>query len=231
MTLVFIHGAGCTEAAFHYQRKAFADALFLRLPGRGTAGDTSSIAAFADAVEQRLEAEQVENAILVGSSMGGAIALELAAQRSPALAGCVLIGSGAKMRVAPAMFENFANDFPRAVDTLLPFFFHTANQPHIAMMREQLHEVGQAQTIADFRACDAFDRTVSLETINLPIFALTGSQDRLMPPKYALMLAERIPGAKAQILPDIGHLAMIEAPDQINRALQAFAQDIANDRR
>ena len=228
MTFVFIHGAGCTDAVFREQRSAFPSGLFIRLPGRSTHGDTSSIGAFADAVELQLQTHAIDDAILVGSSMGGAIALELAARGASRVRGCVLLGSGARMRVGPAMFAQMEADFPAAIETLIPIFFATPTDELLQTMREQILEVGQTQTIADFRACDAFDRTANLAEIALPVLAITGSEDRLMPPKFAQMIAERVPGARAEILPGLGHLPMLEAPGQINPMLQAFEAQIAN---
>ncbi|MHB8462740.1 MAG: alpha/beta fold hydrolase [Vulcanimicrobiaceae bacterium] len=228
MTFVFIHGAGCTDAAFREQRSAFPNGLFIRLPGRSTHGDTSSIGAFADAVDLQLQTDAIDDAVLVGSSMGGAIALELAVRGASRIRACVLLGSGAKMRVGPAMFAQMETDFPAAVESLIPIFFATPTDTLLQTMREQLFDVGQAQTIADFRACDAFDRTANLADISIPILAVTGSEDRLMPPKFAQMIAERVPGARAEILPGLGHLPMLEAPAQINALLQAFGAQITN---
>ncbi len=228
MTFVFIHGAGCTDAVFHEQRSAFPNGVFIRLPGRSTHGDTTSIGAFADAVELQLQTHAIEDALLVGSSMGGAIALELAVRGASRIRGCVLLGSGAKMRVGPAMFTQMETDFPAAIETLVPIFFATPTNELMQTMREQLMDVGQSQTIADFRACDAFDRTANLAEIALPMLAITGADDRLMPPKFAQMNAERVPGARAEILPGLGHLPMLEAPGQINSLLQAFEAQIAN---
>ena len=83
-------------------------------------------------------------------------------------------------------------------------------------------EVGATTTIADFRACDAFDATDRLAGLALPLLALTGEQDRMTPPKFAAFLADRVPGAEARILPGAGHLAMVERPDETNAALSAF---------
>jgi pimeloyl-ACP methyl ester carboxylesterase len=101
-------------------------------------------------------------------------------------------------------------------------FFANPTPPMIEASVAQMLEVGQAQTIADFRACDAFDATTRLAGVAVPLLALTGEQDRLTPPKFATFLADRIPGAEARILPEAGHLAMVERPDETNAALRAF---------
>jgi 3-oxoadipate enol-lactonase len=85
-------------------------------------------------------------------------------------------------------------------------------------------KVGQAQTLRDFRACNAFDATERIASLRVPLLALTGERDVLTPPKFAQWFADRVPGAQARILPDAGHLAMIERPEETNAALRAFEE-------
>jgi 3-oxoadipate enol-lactonase len=104
----------------------------------------------------------------------------------------------------------------------VPVFFAAPSPAMIESSVTEMLQVGQAQTIADFRACDAFDATERLANLALPLLALTGEQDRLTPSKFAAFLADRVPGAEARILPEAGHLAMVERPDETNAALRAF---------
>jgi len=89
-----------------------------------------------------------------------------------------------------------------------------------------MRAVGAAQTLRDFRACDAFDRIERLGEVSLPLLALTGEQDVMTPPKFAQALADRVPGAQARIVPQAGHLAMVERPGDVNEALRAFVNQI-----
>ena len=133
-----------------------------------------------------------------------------------------MLGSGSKLRVAPALFESLERDFETGVRGLVPMFFAAPSPAMIDASVAEMLAVGQAQTVADFRACDAFDATERLAGLALPLLALTGEQDKLTPPKFAAFLADRVPGAEARILPEAGHLAMVERPDETNAALRAF---------
>jgi 3-oxoadipate enol-lactonase len=225
---VFIHGSGCTSSVFAAQTATFSNSYAIDLPGHGTpaAGGPVTIAAYADALERDLEARGIESAVLCGSSMGGAVALEAALRKNPRIGAVVLLGSGAKLRVAPALFESLESDFEAGVRALVPMFFAHPNAALVDAGVAQMLEVGQAQTVADFRACDAFDVTGRVEELGLPLLALTGEQDRLTPPKFAAFLADRVPGAEARILPEAGHLAMVERPDETNAALRAFVDSL-----
>jgi 3-oxoadipate enol-lactonase len=224
MQLFFIHGAGCTPAVFDAQLRAFPQARAVALPGHAGAGHgdgPNTVAAFADAAAEQLHALP-EKAVVCGSSMGGAIALELALRGDPAVAGVMLLGSGARLRVAPAIFERLRDDFSSAAAWLAGFFFADPTPERIAAAVEGLTFVGPAQTLRDFEACNAFDATERIAALRVPLFALTGEQDALTPPKFAQWFADRVPGATARILPGAGHLAMIERPEETNAAIRAF---------
>ena len=221
---VFIHGSGCTGSVFAAQTAAFPGSFAIDLPGHRTPPlpGAISIASYADAVARELETRGIDGAVLCGSSMGGAIALEVGLRRNPRVGAIVMLGSGSKLRVAPALFESLERDFEAGVRGVVPLFFASPTPALIDAATAEMLEVGQAQTVADFCACDAFDATERLAELALPLLALTGEQDRLTPPKFAAFLADRVPGAEARILPEAGHLAMVERPDATNAALRAF---------
>ncbi len=223
----FIHGAGCTADVFAAQRAAFPDALALTLPGHTTPGAPASIAAFADAVAEELERRGARDVVLVGSSMGGAIALELALRALPAVRGVVLIGSGARLRVAPAIFEAIEADFPAAARMLAGYFFAEPSAERIDAAVAAMLAVGPEQTVRDFAACNAFDVTERLGEIAVPLLALVGERDVMMPPKFSAFVADRVSGATTRILPGAGHLAMIESPAETNEALRSFITQLS----
>ena len=114
---VFIHGSGCTGSVFSAQTLAFPGSLAIDLPGHRTPPleGAASIVAYADAVERELETRGFEGAVLCGSSMGGAIALEIGLRANPRVGAIVMLGSGSKLRVAPALFESLERDFDAGV--------------------------------------------------------------------------------------------------------------------
>ena len=228
MRLVFVHGAGCTGAVFAAQLAVFPDALALTLPGHTTPGEPSSIEVFADAVTDELRGRGLNEVVLCGHSMGGGIALELALRREPRIRAVVMLASGARLRVAPAIFEQLEVDFDTASCELPKFFYAEPTPERLAASTAMIRAVGQPQTLRDFRACDAFNRIDRLEEVALPLLALTGERDVLTPPKFAQALADRIPGATARIVPGAGHLAIAERPGDVNDALTAFVNHVAS---
>jgi 3-oxoadipate enol-lactonase len=226
--IVFVHGAGCTGEVFAAQIAAFPDALALTLPGHTTPGEPERIEAFADAVARDLDERGIDDVVLCGHSMGGAIALELALRRDPHVCAVVMLSSGARLRVAPAMLARLEEDFDAAAHELAEHFYANPTPERVHASVAMMRAVGQAQTLRDFRACDAFNRIDRLEEVDLPLLALTGERDVLTPPKFATALADRIPGATARIVPKAGHLAMAESPGDVNDALLAFVNHVVS---
>ena len=227
MTPVFLHGAGFTGEAFEAQLDAFPQAHAPNLPGHLSDGAPESIAEFAEFVEQYLSAHRVHDAVLCGHSMGGAIALETALRGRAQLRGVVLLDSGARLRVAPAIVQGLSDDFDRGVAHLVEFFFSNPTNERTAWAAGQMRQVGKMQTVRDFQACNAFDALERLGSVSVPLLALTGEADRLTPPKFAEALASRVPGAQARMIAGAGHFAMVERPDETNAAIRTFLSGLA----
>ncbi|MDQ2864693.1 MAG: alpha/beta hydrolase [Candidatus Eremiobacteraeota bacterium] len=225
-TLVFVHGSGCTGEVFAAQSDAFPGSLAVTLPGHTIPGEPSSIAEMADAVATQCEERSIDDAVIVGNSMGGAIALELALRRDPHVRAIALLGSGAKLRVGRAIFDAIAADFPSAARMLAGYFFSEPPESSIAWAVAEMLRVGAPQTARDFHACDSFDVTGRLSEIALPVLALTGERDVMTPPRFAALIADRVPGATARIVAGAGHLVMVERPNDTNEALRAFVTGI-----
>lgn len=222
MTLLFIHGAGCTSQVFEAQVAAFAHSHAPNLPGHLCAGAPESIGQFADAIQAYVRENDLRAVVPCGHSMGGAVALELALRNPAWMSGAVLLGSGARMRVAPAFLEGLRDDFEGTARTIAGYFFAEPSEERIEAAMDSMRRVGQAQTLRDFAACNAFDARDRLGNVSVPLLAITGEADTMMPPKFALALGDRVPGGQARIVPGAGHFVMVERPAETNEAISAF---------
>jgi pimeloyl-ACP methyl ester carboxylesterase len=222
VTLLFLHGAGCTNEVFAAQLPAFLGSNAPNLPGHLRDGTPQSIPEFAHAVEAHVREHRLNDVVLAGHSMGAAIAIESALRKPPWLRAAVLIGGGARMRVAPAFLDGFRTDFEGTARTLAGYFFAHDSPERIDAAVEQMRKVGRDQTLRDFIACDAFDAIERLGEIAVPVLAVSGEADKLAPTKHALALAGRVPGAQARIIPDAGHFVMVERPAETNAVIAAF---------
>jgi pimeloyl-ACP methyl ester carboxylesterase len=226
-TLVFVHGAGGSHLNWPPQlrRLAGANTYALDLPGhRKSEGQgRTSISAYADFVAAFLETLGLERVILVGHSMGGATALDFALRYPEKLAGLVLVGSGARLRVAPAILDGIHRDFKATVRLICDYAF-ALDEPE-QLKREGRRQMGQTHPdvlYGDFAACDTFDVMDRLGEICCPTLAICGTADRLTPPKYSIYLHDNIPNAQLVLIEGAGHMVMLEQPEAVTQAIAGF---------
>lgn len=227
MTLLFLHGAGCTGDVFDAQLEHFRGSHAPNLPGHCCAGSAQSIAQFADAVERYAGEHGLCDVTVCGHSMGAAIALELLLRSPVWLAAGILVGGGARMRVAPAFLEGLREDFEATSRRIAGYFFAEPSPERVEAAVERMRAVGQAQTLMDFEACNAFDTTERLPSVRRPVLAITGAADQLTPAKFVHVLTDRIPGAQARIVERAGHFVMAEQPAETNAAIGAFLSGLS----
>jgi pimeloyl-ACP methyl ester carboxylesterase len=226
VTLLFIHGAGFFGDVFAAQTADFAESHAPDLPGHGTAGQPESVGEFASFIARYVSERALRDVVLCGHSLGGAIAMQTALDRAIPLKAVVLLGCGARLRVAPAFLQGFQSDFESTAREVASYFFAEPTPARIEWAVGCMRRVGQGQTLRDFRACDAFDVLERLGEISVPVLALTGEADKMTPPKFTHALADRVPRGQARILGRAGHFSMVERPAETNEAIRTFLSGV-----
>lgn len=228
LMICFVHGSGGSQGVWVRQMEGLADVarvVALDLPGHGESdGDgVGTIDQAADAVRQVLDELGVARAVVGGHSMGGAIALAFALANPDRLAGLVLVGTGARLRVLPKILETLERDYPEGVRLVVELAVAGDASPGLkdTLVRETLRNPRPAM-LGDLRACDAFDVMARLGEIRTPTLVVCGEGDRLTPTKYARYLRDRIPGARLVIVPGAGHYVQLEKPDETTAAIREF---------
>ncbi len=230
--IIFLHGAGGSHLIWGSQLRALGAitrALALDLPGHGKSSGRGrdSIEASRDVVVAFLDALKLERAIVVGHSMGGAITQLLALSHPDRVAGIALVGTGARLRVLPAVLDGILNDFDHTARMLTEYSFAPAADTDLLEQSEmQLRACDPRVTHGDYAACNAFDVMERVAEIRAPTLVICGKQDRMTPPKYSEYLASKIPNARFVLIEGAGHNVMIEKPEAVNRALIEFAKPV-----
>jgi 3-oxoadipate enol-lactonase len=177
-----------------------------------------------------------ERYILVGHSMGGKVAQWIAAQQPEGLAGLAL--------VAPAPPTALA--LPLAVRQGMVQAYATresimATVAH-ALAPDGLRPQDMEQVVADSLAgamaarqawplaTSQEDITGAMARITVPVLVISGAHDRVDPPAVLREeLLTRLPQAQMHVLPQVGHLAPLEAPEDLADLLRAFALSIGEE--
>ncbi len=235
--LCFVHGSGGSRDVWKGQHR-LADRnpiVALDLSGHGESADIdaepgyATLSAYVDDVAAVLEA--TDSRVLVGNSLGGAVAMQLLIERDPDLDAAVLAGTGARLGVLEDLLDWLEDDFERAIDFLHePGRLFEDPDPELRdESMEQLRETGRQVTHRDFLTCHRFDVRADLSAIDVPTLAIYGEGDRLTPPRYHEYLADEIDDAWIAGLEDAAHLAMLEQPAAFNAALAEFL-DVVSER-
>jgi pimeloyl-ACP methyl ester carboxylesterase len=221
--LVFIHGAGGTHRVWRYQTLAFPRSVAFDLPGHPRGLGYNTISEYAQFVTGAINERRLTSVVLVGHSMGGAITIEIALSNPRFLAGIVLIGSGARLRVTPIIKDEVTRDYAHAAEIIAQWAYSPKSDAKLrrALIQELL-EVPAEVTYGDFQACDDFDKMNEINRIDLPTLLVCGEDDALTPVKYSQYMKERIRNARMIIIPHAGHSVMLEKPDELNDALRSF---------
>ncbi|MFN2226660.1 MAG: alpha/beta fold hydrolase [Anaerolineae bacterium] len=229
--VVLIHGAGGSHQLWLYQVRDLPEARTYApdLPGHGRSQGPGrdSIAAYGDWLIAFLDAVGAERAVLVGHSMGGGIALDVALRHPGRVAGLGLVATGARMRVAPALLEQLQED-PDAAARLIAEWSYgpEAAEEMVRQGRRQLQQTPPDVLYGDFVASDAFDVRDRLSQISAPACLLFGTQDRMTPAKYAPALRDALPHAILHLVEGAGHMILVEQPQAVTRALTALLDSI-----
>jgi pimeloyl-ACP methyl ester carboxylesterase len=259
---VFVHGLGGNALNWTDLGYALADRLdcvALDLPGFGHTEPSSPadytvaghVAAVVALIEELFPGQPVH---LFGNSMGGAIAVQVAA-RHPELVRTLCLVSPAlpdlRMRrtnihipvmtmpgVGPRLFDRFARvGVERRVQATYDLCYADPSRVHPQRLAEAQEEARRRDTLPWIR--DAFigstsglvttflDRSVErpwalAARVSVPTLLVYGRQDKLVDPRAAHRATKEFPNAHVMVIPDSGHVAMMEHPELVDRWWREF---------
>jgi pimeloyl-ACP methyl ester carboxylesterase len=165
-------------------------------------------------------AEQTGARVLVGNSLGGAVAQHVATAHDLELDGLVLVGTGPVLSVDDGLQSLLAENFEKAVEVLHRpgLLFHDPDPELRDRSAETMRAVGPRVTERDFLTCDRFDARDRLADVTVPTLIVNGEHDGLTPPElHETLLA--IPDSRREEIDDAAHLPFLERPDAFGRVL------------
>lgn len=240
--LLMIHGLASRGQGYNYQIPALAPHFqLITFDNRGV-GETDqpdepySIPQMADDAAALLDHLGIQTARVLGISMGGMIAQELALrhpQRVSKLAlGCTHCGISHCIPSPAWVAEIFRNAKGKSREQVVREFVPVNFARLTQQTRPELIEAVVPQMVSNlqqpyayYRQLEAvyrFDSYDRLPAIKAPTLVLTGTEDVLIPPGNAAIIAERIPGARLVSFTETSHLFFIEKADEVNQALLEF---------
>jgi pimeloyl-ACP methyl ester carboxylesterase len=186
-------------------------------------------------------------AALIGHSLGGALVLRFAILHPDRVSKLVLVdsaglsrkvGLGLRLAALPLVGELLLRPSPEKTrQALKPFFYDPilltdafvdlnydlitqpgAQAAYLSTVRSLASVFGARRHIAD-------DITARLEEIHVPTLVIWGAQDAIVPVAHADIARDRIANAQIHILPECGHMPMMEKTEEFNRLVGRFLTD------
>jgi len=251
--LVFVHGLGASWQSWLENIPEFARdhrVVAMDLPGFGCSdmpAEDISIEYYANWTFRLLDELGIETAAVVGNSMGGFTAAEMAIRRPERVQRLAVVSAAvfwqtyrrAQPLVQLARMSDaiVARALARATDDvatrprLRSWALATAGfrYPHL-IPRELAHEMVRSARRTDgflpaLEALADFPLEEELPKISCPALIVWGAHDTLVPVKDARRMEELIPDARRVVFERTGHVAMLERPERFNRVLREFLDE------
>ena len=230
-SLLMIHGSGGNKDAWRAQFGGGLKEMNLAaidLPGHGdTPGPSMDKVEDYAAWLSEFIASGPLRPVLMGHSLGGAVAQMMALTNPALIKGLVLVGTGSRLKVLPAILDGLFSDFASTVKMIVKYAYDDNADPMLLEhgykeMMQRSPEVYHG----DFSACNAFDVSDRLGEIKTPTTMIVGAGDKLTPPKYSEFLAGGIPGSTVTVIQDAGHMVALEQPKAFNQAVTGFMSTV-----
>jgi pimeloyl-ACP methyl ester carboxylesterase len=227
--VLYVHGSGATHNVWVNQYARDRGSVAVDLSGHGRSDDVETeagpetIAAYAAdvvAVARKTGAD-----VIVGNSLGGAVAQHVALEHDLPLSGLVLVGTGPVLSVDESLDTLLAEQFEKATEVLHrpDLLFHDADPAALSDSKTAMRETGQAVTLRDFRTCDQFDSRDQLGNIEIPTLVVNGVHDGMTPPELHSQLEAGIANARRVEISNAAHLPFVERPGKFNETVDRFA--------
>lgn len=246
-TMIFVHGFGTDQTAWRDVSAPFlADFKVILLDNVGAGGCPPEafvqhhyldLQRYAADLLDVCTALQVENAVLVGHSVGAMISVLAAVQQPKRFSRLVMIGASPRYLNEGGYYGGFTEQDLNGIYSAMRTSYNAwADQYAPAAMRnEDRPTLAQAfaaniKSIPQDRAltvlCSIFqsDHRTDIQKLRLPTLLVHAREDVAVPMEVANYLHQNIPGSTLSVIPVSGHLPHISAPAEVLAVMQGFVR-------
>jgi 3-oxoadipate enol-lactonase len=244
--VVLLHGFPLSSAMWKEQEHGVGSIYRMIAPDlRGHGGSPAPDGVYtmdemADDVIELLDTLSLDEPVVVGGlSMGGYVALSLVVRYPARVRGLMLMDTragadspeAAQKREEMARAVIAADNAGLVVDSMLPRLFAKTTRElrpeRVAILREVMEQTSPRGIAGALRgmACRP-NRLAALASIAVPTLVLVGEEDVITPPSEAQALADAIPGARLEVVPESGHMAPYENPAVANAVILRFLEGL-----
>lgn len=230
-TIIFIHGSGGNSNIWKYQLNDSIlnhNLIAVDLPSHDQSEifPELSIELFVDVIKFLLNQLNLKKVIFAGHSLGGAIVQSYYFKYPEDIIALILIGTGSRLRVSPAILNLLKSNFQEFLEGLpIGSFYHRSSKQLIDEHLSEISKTDPKVIYSDFKMCDNFDVMDKLNSIDVPCLIICGNEDKLTPPKYSKFFKDNLKKSKLSIIKNAGHMVMLEKPNELNHAICEFLKN------
>ena len=228
--IIFIHGSGESSYSWKEQIKGLDlnyNLIALDLPSHGMSSEFKklSLELYVETVKTLVKHLSLRKVILVGHSLGGAVALSYYFKYSQDISGLILCGTGARLRVSQVIFDLIKNNFDEYLETIpVGCFYRKTPKEIVEDYVEEVQKVEPEVSYIDFSICNEFDVMDKIDSIRVPCLIICGNADKLTPIKYSQFFNEKIRNSTLSVIQNAGHMVMLEKPELVNQNISLFTE-------
>jgi 3-oxoadipate enol-lactonase len=234
--IVFLHGVGSDKSVWHPQVAYFGRnrrGMAFDYPGYGEsdpAPDGTTRDDYAAAILSAMSELGIGRAHVCGLSLGGVVAIAMHHVAPERCASLVLADSFAVHPDGRAIYErslagsrDLAAMAEARVDVLIAQPADPAVRTEVVATMARIDPAAYRTGAQAVWLADQRDRAAA---IRVPTLVVVGDQDRVTPVGLSEELRDLVAGARLQIIASAGHLTNLEKPDEFNRLVDAFLDEI-----
>jgi len=224
----YIHGSAGDAEIWRNQLKEIGG-YAIDLPNHGFSGKAKigSIDDYAHFVFE-LVSRISGSGIIVGHSLGGAVAQKVYLNHKRVVEALVLAGTGARLRVLPKVLEGLKENPSETAKFMADMAFH---RKEFVEDFGRLFKERAGILLEDLTLCNEFDLLDDFRSgkvkFDVPALAIVGENDFLTPPKYSEFF--KAFGAEVRVVENAGHMVMVENPEAFNGCLKEFLSSLGKD--
>lgn len=235
--LLLLHGLGCSASDWGLQMPALSQKYRVIAPSlRGFGGSDKpagpcSIMQYADDVVTLLDRLNIERAHVLGHSMGGAVAMQLAVARPERLDSLIVINAQPSFGVRDwrrylMLLMRFMAGGPAGMERMTRFLAcRLFPHDHQAALRDQMRTryAGNDRRafLAAINALAGWSVEHMIDRVATPTLVLAGEHD-VTPVDSAREFADRLPNGRLEVVADSGHATPFDQHDVVNKLVMEF---------
>jgi pimeloyl-[acyl-carrier protein] methyl ester esterase len=247
-SMVFLHGWGVNRRIWRQQIKFFAPryrVVSVDLPGHGDSGwQTMSLHAMAEDLAALLKEENVADAVVISSSLGGLFALKVYALAPELVQRMVFVGSMPKFAKSDeypygldvAAIRKLNGQLQAAYPSIVNVFFRSlfTRQERATRRYRWMQRFRKEDTLALQPALSEYLDMLEKEDLrpvmremreDMPVQFINGAKDTICPVEAVQYLQALCPGSRFHAFEDCGHFPFLSKPHVFNRVLDDFLNE------